>query len=187
MPVERQFGSAVVGKTAAQIYIEVRRGGAVEDRARCQALPDPNDRGRAQLRPGHVGRRVQPILEKTWKAGATVQESGWAKGQKEVRIIDTLELVLTQHRLVVFPTRSQPVGSVHLSTDIGSPLAPDGFESVVVLSVVLNGGAPSGALSVLRRSKSGHSNFSSTFGSRLGRSSGTAAGTNLQPAPRGAR
>lgn len=32
---------------------------------------------------------------------ATVQESEWAKGQKETRIIDTLEPVLTQHRLVV--------------------------------------------------------------------------------------
>ena len=43
----------------------------------------------------------QPILEKTWKGGATVQESEWAKGQKETRIIDTLEPVLTQHRMVV--------------------------------------------------------------------------------------
>jgi hypothetical protein len=33
--------------------------------------------------------------------GATVQESEWAKGQKETRIIDTLEPVMTQHRLVV--------------------------------------------------------------------------------------
>ena len=50
----------------------------------------------------------QPILAKFWaKGGATVQESEWAKGQKEVCIIDTLEPVLTQHRLVVaesFPT-----------------------------------------------------------------------------------
>jgi hypothetical protein len=36
-----------------------------------------------------------------WKGGATVQESEWAKGQKETRIIDTLEPVLTQHRMVV--------------------------------------------------------------------------------------
>jgi hypothetical protein len=43
----------------------------------------------------------QPILTKIWKGGATVQESEWARGQKEVRIIDTLEPVLTQHRLVV--------------------------------------------------------------------------------------
>jgi hypothetical protein len=44
----------------------------------------------------------QPILAKIWaKGGATVQESEWAKDQKEVRIIDTLEPVLTQHRLVV--------------------------------------------------------------------------------------
>ena len=44
----------------------------------------------------------QPILTKIWaKGGATVQESEWAKGQKETRIIDTLEPVLTQHRLVV--------------------------------------------------------------------------------------
>jgi len=31
----------------------------------------------------------QPILTKIWKGGATVQASEWAKGQKEVRIIDT--------------------------------------------------------------------------------------------------
>jgi hypothetical protein len=44
----------------------------------------------------------QPILTKIWaKGGATVQESEWAKGQKETRVIDTLEPVLTQHRLVV--------------------------------------------------------------------------------------
>jgi hypothetical protein len=44
----------------------------------------------------------QPILTKIWaKGGATVQESEWAEGQKETRIIDTLEPVLTQHRLVV--------------------------------------------------------------------------------------
>jgi hypothetical protein len=43
----------------------------------------------------------QPILEKAWKGGATVLESEWAKGQKETRIIDTLEPVLTQHRMVV--------------------------------------------------------------------------------------
>jgi hypothetical protein len=44
----------------------------------------------------------QPILYQVWaKGGATVEESEWAKGQKETRIIDTLEPVLTQHRLVV--------------------------------------------------------------------------------------
>jgi hypothetical protein len=44
----------------------------------------------------------QPILYKVWsKGGATVLESEWAKGQKETRIIDTLEPVMTQHRLVV--------------------------------------------------------------------------------------
>jgi hypothetical protein len=44
----------------------------------------------------------QPILAKVWaKGGAIVQESEWAKGQKEARIIDTLEPGLTQHRPVV--------------------------------------------------------------------------------------
>lgn len=43
----------------------------------------------------------QPILLQHWPGGCTVQESEWAKGQKETRIIDTLEPVLTQHRLVV--------------------------------------------------------------------------------------
>lgn len=43
----------------------------------------------------------QPILNDIWKGGCTVVESEWAKGQKELRIIDTLEPVLTQHRLVI--------------------------------------------------------------------------------------
>jgi hypothetical protein len=43
----------------------------------------------------------QPILARVWPGGCTVQESEWAKGQKEARIIDTLEPVMNQHRLVV--------------------------------------------------------------------------------------
>ena len=43
----------------------------------------------------------QPILTKLWPGGCTVQESEWAKGQKEARIIDTLEPVMTQHRLIL--------------------------------------------------------------------------------------
>lgn len=42
-----------------------------------------------------------PILSKIWPGGCTVQESEWAKGQKEARIIDTLEPVMAQHRLVL--------------------------------------------------------------------------------------
>ena len=43
----------------------------------------------------------QPILSKVWPGGCTVLESVWAKGQKEARIIDTLEPVMAQHRLVI--------------------------------------------------------------------------------------
>lgn len=43
----------------------------------------------------------QPVLSKVWPGGCTVVDSEWAVGQKEARIIDTLEPVLTQHRLVV--------------------------------------------------------------------------------------
>ncbi len=43
----------------------------------------------------------KPILEKVYPQGCSIKESEWAKGQKEVRIIDTLEPVLTAHRLVV--------------------------------------------------------------------------------------
>lgn len=42
-----------------------------------------------------------PILSKIWPGGCTVVESEWAKGQKELRIIDTLEPVMAQHRLVL--------------------------------------------------------------------------------------
>lgn len=45
-----------------------------------------------------------PILEKVWPGKCSVKESEWAKGQKEVRIIDTLEPVLTSHRLIVNET-----------------------------------------------------------------------------------
>jgi hypothetical protein len=43
----------------------------------------------------------QPILSNIWQGGCTVKESEWAKGQKEGRIIDTLEPVMAQHRLVL--------------------------------------------------------------------------------------
>lgn len=45
-----------------------------------------------------------PILEKVYAGKCSISESEWAKGQKEVRIIDTLEPVLTAHRLVVNET-----------------------------------------------------------------------------------
>lgn len=43
----------------------------------------------------------QPIIERVFPRRCTVKESEWAKGQKETRIIDMLEPVLTSHRLVV--------------------------------------------------------------------------------------
>jgi hypothetical protein len=43
----------------------------------------------------------QPILEAVYPGKCSVKESEWAKGQKEVRIIDTMEPVLTSHRLIV--------------------------------------------------------------------------------------
>ncbi|SEJ85398.1 phage terminase large subunit [Achromobacter sp. NFACC18-2] len=49
----------------------------------------------------------QPVLAKQWPpskpgetAGCSVIEAEWARAQKEVRIIDTLEPVMTNHRLV---------------------------------------------------------------------------------------
>ena len=43
----------------------------------------------------------KPVLNHVHKASVT--EAEWSKGQKELRIIDTLEPVLNQHRLVVDP------------------------------------------------------------------------------------
>jgi hypothetical protein len=43
----------------------------------------------------------QPVLAKVWPGGCTVLEADWATGMKEERIIDTLEPVMNQHRLVV--------------------------------------------------------------------------------------
>lgn len=50
----------------------------------------------------------QPVLASVWPpakagdtAGCSVEEAEWSRNQKEVRIIDTLEPVMTLHRLVV--------------------------------------------------------------------------------------
>lgn len=43
----------------------------------------------------------QPILEKLYPGQCVVKESEWAKGQKEPRIIDTLEPALASHRIVI--------------------------------------------------------------------------------------
>jgi hypothetical protein len=49
----------------------------------------------------------QPILASIWPGtkgepgGCTVEEAEWSKGQKEMRIIDTLEPVMNQHRLII--------------------------------------------------------------------------------------
>lgn len=73
-----------------------------------------------------------PILSKIWPGGCTVQESEWAKGQKEARIIDTLEPVMAQHRLVLNediakkdvrseePTYSLLYQLTHITRDRGS-------------------------------------------------------------------
>lgn len=48
-----------------------------------------------------------PILAKVWPGtrgepgGCRVEKAEWSKGQKEMRIIDTLEPVMNQHRLVI--------------------------------------------------------------------------------------
>lgn len=46
----------------------------------------------------------QPILEKVYPGKCGVKEAEWSNAQKEVRIIDTLEPVLTAHRLVINET-----------------------------------------------------------------------------------
>jgi hypothetical protein len=55
----------------------------------------------------------QPILEKVYPGKCAVKESEWAKGQKEVRIIDTLEPVMASHRLVI----SEAVLAADVKTD----------------------------------------------------------------------
>lgn len=55
----------------------------------------------------------QPILDKVYSGKCAVKESEWAKGQKEVRIIDTLEPVMASHRLVV----SEMVMAADVKTD----------------------------------------------------------------------
>jgi len=43
----------------------------------------------------------QPIVAAIYPGGCVAKESEWAKGQKETRIIDTLEPVMTGHRLIL--------------------------------------------------------------------------------------
>ena len=44
---------------------------------------------------------LQPVLQRIWPGGCGIQDSEWQSTMKEARIIDTLEPVMTQHRLVV--------------------------------------------------------------------------------------
>lgn len=55
----------------------------------------------ARRRMRRMGSTTARVDQDTYTVGCSVQESEWAKGQKETRIIDTLEPVLTTHRLVV--------------------------------------------------------------------------------------
>ena len=58
-----------------------------------------------KVEPNYAGQvwiaAMQPILAEVWPNGCSVTEAEWAKSQKEVRIIETLEPLVTQHRLVV--------------------------------------------------------------------------------------
>ena len=67
----------------------------------------------------------QPILEKTWKGGATVLESEWAKGQIETRIIDTLQPVLTAWwSLRASYARTRPPRTATTPSSTSSPTSP---------------------------------------------------------------
>ena len=50
---------------------------------------------------GMWGIAFGPVLNRIWKGGCSIVESEWVNNQKEVRIIDTIEPVVTQHRLVI--------------------------------------------------------------------------------------
>ncbi len=66
---------------------------------------------RILVEPNYAGQvwisAFMPILSRIWPGkngepgGCTVEESEWAKGQKEQRIIDTMEPVMNQHRLII--------------------------------------------------------------------------------------
>lgn len=53
---------------------------------------------------GMWGIAFQPVLNRVYPGQCMVKESPWASSQKEVRIIDTLEPVMTAHRLVMSQT-----------------------------------------------------------------------------------
>lgn len=49
---------------------------------------------------GAIAAMLKPLFEKHWPCSLTEH---WASGQKELRIIDTIEPLLTSHRLVIHP------------------------------------------------------------------------------------
>lgn len=83
----------------------------------------------------------QPILSRVWPpvkkgdvGGCTVIESEWAKGQKEARIIDTLEPVMNSHRLVVDESCARDevlmYQLTHITRDRGALVHDDRLDAV---------------------------------------------------------
>jgi hypothetical protein len=106
-------------RSAASPVTSTRRW---RDRARREATQRERDHRRAQLRWRDVDQRVPARASRGWRRGdqpappgaertkldvkvgswsCSVYEAEWSKGMKEGRIIDTLEPVMNQHRLVV--------------------------------------------------------------------------------------
>lgn len=106
---------AVVKTLNGMLYV-VESGGVSGDPATAMAAiatcAKKHNVNEIAVEPNYAGNiwinAFEPVLAKLWPAekpgdtaGCTVREAEWAKAQKEVKIIETLEPVMTTHRLVV--------------------------------------------------------------------------------------
>lgn len=61
--------------------------------------------GLIRVEPNYAGEMwiaaFKSVMQKVWPMGCTIEEAEWAKGQKEIRIIETLEPVMSRHRLIM--------------------------------------------------------------------------------------
>lgn len=99
---------AVMGQVNAMLYLIALEGEVGDPHTAMQriALDVKKYKAREVVVEPNFGQGMwtvafEPILQRVYPGRCSVKESEWAKGQKEVRIIDTLEPVLSAHRLVV--------------------------------------------------------------------------------------
>lgn len=99
---------AIVGQQSGTLYalhVDGHSGDPAEAMIRIATDAKRFDVNTIEIEPNYAQgvwiEAFQPVLARIWPGGCTVIESEWAKGQKEKRVIGTLEPVMTAHRLVL--------------------------------------------------------------------------------------